>query len=416
MSQGRVVVVGAGVVGAMSALELSRAGYEVTVVDRGEFGSGCSHANCGYVCPSHVLPLGTPEAFRSSLKAMLSKNSPLKIRPRLDAALWGFLIRFARRCNTRDMLAAARAIRPLLTSSRELYPKLLEEERIDCEWQKEGLLFVFKNAPAFAHYAHTDELLTTQFATPATRYAGEALTALEPALKPGLAGGYHYEGDAHLRPDRLMSGLREVLVRRGVEFVGGCELTGFVRSGSSATAVVTSKGEWKADAFVLATGAWTPQVADRLGCRVPIQPGKGYSITMARPGRAPKIPLIFEEDRVAVTPFRSGYRIGSTMEFGGYDTSLNPARIQLLRDGARPYLHEPEGGPITEEWYGFRPMTPDSLPMIGATPAMGNVWLAAGHNMLGLSMAPATGKLVAELISGSTPHIDPAPYSAKRFG
>ena len=109
MSQGRVVVVGAGVVGAMCALELSRAGYEVTVVDRGEFGSGCSHANCGYVCPSHVLPLGTPEAFWSSLRAMLSKNSPLKIKPRLDAARWGFLIRFARRCRRQSANAASRA-------------------------------------------------------------------------------------------------------------------------------------------------------------------------------------------------------------------------------------------------------------------------------------------------------------------
>jgi len=175
-------------------------------------------------------------------------------------------------------------------------------------------------------------------------------------------------------------------------------------------------GDIEADAFVLATGAWTPLVGGQLGCRIPIQPGKGYSITMARPARSPKIPMIFEEDRVAVTPFRSGYRIGSTMEFGGYNTSLNPARIQLLRDRAKPYMHESEGEPITEKWFGFRPMTPDSLPLIGATPAMGNVWLAAGHNMLGLSMAPATGRLIAEMIGGDTPHIDPAPYSAKRFG
>jgi len=416
MSRGRVAVIGAGVVGAMSALHLSRAGYEVTVVDRGTVGGGCSHANCGYVSPSHVLPLATPEAFWSSLRAMLSKNSPLKIVPRLDSALWGFLIRFARRCNTRDMLASAAAIRPLLASSRELYPRLIEEERIDCEWEAKGLLFVFKSEPAFEHYAHIDELLTTRFATPATRYAGEALTALEPALRPGLAGAYHYEGDAHLRPDRLMSGLHEVLLRHRVEIRSGCDLTEFVKVGSTATAIRTSQGDIEADAFVLATGAWTPLVGGQLGCRIPIQPGKGYSITMARPARSPKIPMIFEEDRVAVTPFRSGYRIGSTMEFGGYNTSLNPARIQLLRDRAKPYMHESEGEPITEKWFGFRPMTPDSLPLIGATPAMGNVWLAAGHNMLGLSMAPATGRLIAEMIGGDTPHIDPAPYSAKRFG
>jgi D-amino-acid dehydrogenase len=148
---------------------------------------------------------------------------------------------------------------------------------------------------------------------------------------------------------------------------------------------------------------------------VPIQPGKGYSITMARPARCPTIPLIFDEHRVAVTPMRSGYRLGSTMEFAGYDTSLNRARLNLLREAARHYLHEPLGEPVLEEWYGWRPMTYDGKPIIDRSPALGNVWIAAGHNMLGLSMAPATGRLVAELLDGRPPHIDPAPYSVKRF-
>jgi len=135
---------------------------------------------------------------------------------------------------------------------------------------------------------------------------------------------------------------------------------------------------------------------------------------MPRPGRCPAIPLIFEEHRVAVTPFRDGYRLGSTMEFAGYDTSMNPARLQLLRDGARPYLHESEAQPVLEEWYGWRPMTPDGLPYIDRSPRFDNVWLAAGHNMLGLSMATATGKLIAELLDERSPHIDPGPYALRR--
>ncbi len=126
-------------------------------------------------------------------------------------------------------------------------------------------------------------------------------------------------------------------------------------------------------------------------------------------------PLIFPETRVAVTPFQSGYRIGSTMEFSGYDTTIDPARRQLLRDGAAPYLREPECEPIEERWYGWRPMTWDSLPIIDRSPAMDNVVIAAGHNMLGLSMAPATGKLVAELLGGYEPFLDPRPYRISRF-
>ncbi len=136
---------------------------------------------------------------------------------------------------------------------------------------------------------------------------------------------------------------------------------------------------------------------------------------MPRPARCPKIPLIFPETRVAVTPFQSGYRLGSTMEFAGYDESISPERLQLLKDGATGYLHEPYCEPVQEEWFGWRPMTYDSLPIIDRSPKYDNVIIAAGHNMLGLSMAPATGKLVAELALGAAPHLDPAPYRAGRF-
>ena len=170
-----------------------------------------------------------------------------------------------------------------------------------------------------------------------------------------------------------------------------------------------------ADAFVFATGALTPLLSQHLGCPVPIQPGKGYSITMPRPARCPAVPLIFEEHRVAVTPMQSGYRLGSTMEFAGYDTTLNRRRLDLLKEAARHYLHEPFSAPVEEEWFGWRPMTYDGKPIIDHSPALANVLIAAGHNMLGLSMAPATGRLVAEVLNQEDPHLDLMPYSATRF-
>jgi D-amino-acid dehydrogenase len=286
---------------------------------------------------------------------------------------------------------------------------------MDCEWETRGLLFVLLTRAGLEHYAQTDRLMSDSFGVSARRLDTDALLALEPALKPAVAGGFYYERDAHLRPDRLMASWKRVLEARGVMVREGCAVQGVVREQRWARAVVTAQGEMAADAFVFAAGALTPLLSRYLGCRIPIQPGKGYSITMPRPARCPAIPLIFEEHRVAVTPMKSGYRLGSTMELAGYDSTLNRGRLALLRDGASHYLHEPTCEPVEEEWFGWRPMTYDGKPIIDRSPALANVLIAAGHNMLGLSMAPATGRLVAELLEGRPPHLDPAPYSVRRF-
>ncbi len=415
MTPRHVVVIGAGVIGTACAHYLRQTGVSVTLLDRDTVGNACSRGNCGYVCPSHVLPLAGPGVLAKTIPLLFRRNSPLLVRWRLDPALWSWMWRFAQRCNRRDMLSSAHGIAALLNSSRSLYDQLFATEKLSAEWERRGLLFVFRTPSEFDHYAHADELLRTQFAMPARRYESKDLADLEPALVPGLAGAYHYELDAHLRPDRLLSSWRDLLIARGVQIREQCELTGFDLEGRRIRTVRTSQGNIPADAAIVATGAWTPLLSKHTRCPVPIQPGKGYSITMARPKRCPRIPLIFEEDRVAVTPMQSGYRIGSTMEFAGYDTSLDPRRLDLLRRTAGRYLHEPEAEPVEERWYGWRPMTPDGKPVIGFSPGIDNVLVAAGHGMLGLSMAPATGKLAAEMLMGEPPHLSPAPYSAARF-
>ncbi len=415
MNGRQVIVIGGGVIGAACAYYLAKSGWHVTVVERGEFGMGCSHGNCGLVCPSHVLPLAEPGAAWKALAALFQKNSPFAIKPRFDPGLWSWLWQFARRCNPAAMRAAGRACQALLQSSRKLYAELVAGEPLDCEWQERGLLLVFRSPREMEAYAKTDQLMRIEFGMPAIRYGPEEVARREPALKPGLAGGWFYEHDAHLRPDRLMAGWRRVLASRGVVLREHCEVKGFLRQGNRAQRIVTAGGDIPADVFVVAAGALTPLLAKPLGCRIPIQPGKGYSITMPRPAQCPAGPLIFPETRVAVTPMRTGYRLGSTMEFAGYDAALNRRRLDLLKEGARPYLREPFGEPALEEWCGWRPMTYDGMPIIDRSPALDNVWIAAGHNMLGLSMAPATGRLVAELLTGCRPHLDPAPYSLQRF-
>jgi len=241
------------------------------------------------------------------------------------------------------------------------------------------------------------------------------LTELEPAIKPGFGGAWHYESDCHIRPDKLMNALKSKLIQNGSSIVENFEVDSFIKENGTAVAIGNGTDTIKADHFVVASGAMTPFLNKHLGLRIPIEPGKGYSITMPRPTRMPKIPIIFEDSHVAITPMKSGYRIGSTMEFVGYDTSINLKRLKLLTAAAEKYLHEPHAEPVEEEWFGWRPMTYDGRPIIDRCPIMNNVWMATGHSMLGLSMATGTGKLVSEMISGEETHIDATPFSVSRF-
>ena len=410
----KTLIIGGGIIGGFCAWFLQQAGRKVTIVDRGDFGAGCSHGNCGYVSPSHVFPLTQPGQVKRGLKGLFDRKAALTIRPRLSPSLWMWLLKFATRCNKRDMMSAGRARNAILESSRQLYEAIIEEHQLQVEWKTDGLLFVFRDQKEFDHFAETDSILKRDFGVAATPVDGAELQTLEPALKPGLAGAWHYRNDAHLRPDRMMAELKRLLLESGVEILSDHELTGFRQNHGMATAAQTSQGEIVADEFVVATGPTTPLLNRVLGCRIPIQPGKGYSITMARPSVCPVYPMLLEEVHVGITPFDSGYRIGSTMEFAGYDTQMRPERLAYLRNGAAEYLHEPTTEPVEEEWFGWRPMTWDGLPYIDRTPNMNNVWVAAGHNMLGLSMGTATGKLIAEMMTDQQPHIDPSPYRIGR--
>lgn len=410
----QVVVVGGGVIGAACAHYLSRAGRSVTLIEQRTFGSGCSHGNCGYVCPSHILPLARPGALQDTIKTLFARNSPLLVRWRLDPAMWRWFWQFARKCNRRDMLQAGHAIQALLTSSRTLYDQLVADTLSDIEWETQGLLLVFHSQRGMDRYAATDHLLRREFDMGATRYDSAGLQALEPSLNRDVAGAWHYLTDAHLRPDKLMLAWQRVLTAQGVAIREQCQLRDLLVDGRLVRGVVTSQGEIRADQVVVAAGAWTPLLGRLLGVPIPIQPGKGYSLTMPRPKLCPRHSMIFEEHHVAATPMVSAFRIGSTMEFTGYDAGLTPARLQILRDAAAIYLREPHTEPVVESWAGWRPMTPDGLPMIGRVPAAENLLVAAGHGMLGVSMSPSTGLLVAEIASGKTPHIDPAPYALDR--
>ena len=403
-----VVIIGGGVIGVACAYYLRKAGLEVCLLDKGKVGAGASHANCGLVTPSHALPLTMPGVILKSLKWMAKADSPFYIKPELDLEKLLWLLQFAKRCNEQDMIGAMHGRRALLDSSRKLFTQLFDDEDLPCEWQTVGTLFVFKESKGMHAYEGTNKLLA-EYGLGAKPYTGKELQRLEPALLDTVYGAWHYEMDAHLKPDCLMRAWAERIKEMGVHMVEDCKVQTI-----SGDVVHSTQGEYRGSKIVLATGAWSSPFGKQLGLKLPVQPGKGYSLTMNQPTDPVKMPCLFQEVKMVATPFHSGYRLGGTMEFAGFDTTLNQTRIEAIRKSAAQYMRTPEGDTLTETWFGWRPMTWDGLPIIDQSPIDPNLYFALGHNMLGLSMAPSTGKLIAEILTGMTPHIDPTPYAYRR--
>lgn len=408
------LVIGTGIIGVFTAYYLCGKQWSVTMVEKDCFGQGATHGNCGLVVPNHIFPLNDPGNLLQAFFWMFRPDAPLYIKPRVNPGLIRWLIHFVGRCHKKDIREAAEGRHALLQDAVSAYAAVVEKERLNCDWAVGGSLHAYRSEKKWSAYAAVAERLRP-YGIAAQRLDRQTMLELEPALDSRLAGGWYYKDTATLRPDRLMLEMKRLLSAKGVRIVENCPVNGFVGRGDRAEGVRTKQGTIAADAFVVAAGAWTPMFARSLGSRLPIQPGKGFSLTMKPSRGCPRLPMFFEEKSVVATPWSSGFRLGGTMEFAGYDPSLNRIRLKALSRAAARYLRNFEPDPVQEPWCGFRPMTYDGMPIIGRSPRFRNVMVAAGHNMVGLSMGPGSGKLVAELLNHDAPHIDPMPYRLERF-
>ncbi|MBS0456361.1 MAG: FAD-dependent oxidoreductase [Proteobacteria bacterium] len=409
-----VLVVGGGVIGLACALELARAGRQVRVLEMHGLGSGSSHGNCGTITPSHSEPLAMPGVIAKGLRWALQADAPLYIHPRFDLTLWGWLWRFARRCNDRHARPATQAKAALLQASRTMLEAFVAEHALDCEFETRGLLYAYTDPRQRDADLH-DLRLLREVGVHAEPWDAGRMQVEEPSLRDDIIGGLYFPNDASLRPDRYVAELARLARAAGVELIEDCAVLGFCRERERVVGVDTARGLQRGRDVLLAAGAWSPLLSRQIGFELPIQPGKGYSITFDAQRKPPRHPLVLRERSVCVTAWGSGFRLGSTMEFSGYDASLNRVRLDALVRGAGQYLREPPSGAPREEWYGWRPMTYDDLPILGRAPGCDNLWLATGHGMLGVSMSLATGRLLADLMCGREALLDPAPYSALRF-
>ena len=406
-----VLVLGGGVIGVACAHALAARGRKVTVLDAGEIGSGCSHGNAGLAVPSHSIPMAQPGMIAKGMKWMFHADSPFYIRFRWERALFSWLWRFRAACREDRMRRAIPLLRDLSLESVRLYDSLRD---IPCHYERKGLLLAYRTPGGFEEGCEEAHLLA-EFGLASTPMDGAAARALVPSLRDAVQGAIHFPDDAHFDPALFVRGLAAKAEAAGASFRAKTEVRGFDVSGRRIAAVRTSAGDFVADEIVLATGSWSPGVARDLGLRIPIQPAKGYSLTMSAPAAPPAIPLILAESKIAVTPMGPRLRLAGTLELAGLDLSINERRVDAIRRGAREWLAGLDGLPELEVWRGLRPCTPDGLPILGRPAAYDNLILAVGHAMIGMSLGPVTGKIVAEIASRERPSIDVAPLGPDRF-
>ena len=420
----KVAVIGGGIIGLCVAHFLERRGAEVVLLERGRVGGGCSEGNGGWVCPSISRPLPAPGLTLTSLRWMLRSDSPLYIKPSAMPRLMGWLWAFRRHCNAESYRAGVAALAALNAATDRLY-RGLADEGVRFERAESGTILAYDNESELRQTAALLARLGEERVGPVDVLDREALAEAEPDLGGGLIG-LRVRGDTHVRPETLCAGLTASLQARGVRILAGVEVAGFASEGTRVRAALTTNFEtgaadggnverMDADVFVLAAGAETPALAAHLGQKLPVQAGKGYSITVRNADVRLSQPLHVTPARIGFTPFRGAVRTIGTMEFSGINLRLDRRRIAILERAARRYLPGALDGTERIDWVGMRPVTPDGLPAIGWLPGLPNVCVATGHQMLGVTLAPSTGHALAQLVLEGSSDIELAPFDPARF-
>jgi D-amino-acid dehydrogenase len=415
MTKTDILIIGGGPIGLSAAYYLLKSGRSVTLLDQASIGVGNAAGNAGQIVPSHIVPLAAPGVISSALKWMLdAKNSPFGMKISLDPAYISWLMRFAAACSEANVTRSIPPLKELGLLSARNFAKLIAEEKFDCSYQQTGLLTLYKTEKAF------DEGKTEAETLLKNGLAAKVLDRIsvyeqEPSARPEVIGGIHFSGDASLDPARFLQLLAERLREMGAELCPNTPVTRIESADGKVTRVFTLRDEFEPSQLVLAAGVWSPLVARDLGLDLPIQPARGYSLTMSAPASMPRHALVLGERKVAITPLGDRLRLTGRLEIGEMGRAPNPHWISAIQRAACEYIQIDGNPDIRETWAGLRPTTPDGLPIIGFSPKHSNLILATGHAMLGLTLGPGTGQIVAEIANGEKAAFDIRPMALERF-
>ena len=412
-SSADVAIVGGGIVGVACARELARRGASVVVLERDRIGHGCSFGNAGWLTPSQAFPLANPHLLFKSFRWMLDPDSPLYVQPRVDPGylrwLAGFLLasrraRFER--NTEALVTLCRA-------SVDLWEAVAGRSARDFGFARRGLLAVYETAAGFEAAANAIGLVA-RAGVRAESWTADEVRAREPAIAGPQVGGYFFPDDAHCEPYGAVCALADEAAADGVRFVEGADVFA-IDGAASSRQLITTRGRFRARQVVLAAGSWSEPLGRLLDLRVPILGAKGYSLLLPRTEPHPSRAIYLTERKIAVTPHADALRIAGTLELVRHDFSVNRRRVDVILRSAAGLLRLGDPPVVREVWRGLRPCAPDGMPLIGRARGRSDVWLATGHQMTGLKTAPGTGLLLAQLMSGETPSVDPEPFRADRY-
>jgi D-amino-acid dehydrogenase len=411
----RVIVLGAGVVGTTAAWYLTAAGHEVTVVDRqAEAGLETSFANGGQISVCHAEPWAHPGALPRLLKWIGHESSPLLWRMRADPAQWAWGLRFVRECTPSRTRANIIAILKLALHSRDCLQALRKELQLQYDHLERGILHVYTDEKEFAHAIPQAALMREYGCDRIIKTTDECL-AIEPALRHSnikLVGGTYTADDESGDAKKFTQALAQKCIEHGAVYRYGTAVSGLEVEGGRISGVRLANGEvLQADRYVVAMGSYTPLLLRPVGVNLPIYPGKGYSATLnlREDAIAPFVSITDDGHKLVFSRFGQRLRIAGTAEFAGYNTELNPIRCEAIVKRTMALFPQAKSDEPPEFWAGLRPATPGNVPYVGGS-RYDNLFVDSGHGTLGWTMSCGSGQLLADLVSGTAPEIDPTPY------
>lgn len=411
-----ITIIGGGIIGLNCAYYLQKEGYAVTVIERGDITNGCSFGNMGYFSPSHFIPLASPGIIAEGLRYMLRSNSSFYIKPRLSLPLMQWAYHFWKNSNASTVAKHAPHLNNILQLSRHLINDIRDEIGNSFLMEEKGCLLMCREEKTLDHEFHLADD-AEKLGLKVERLNKEQVQVLEPDVELNVSGAVLFRDDCHINPEKFMVALKNYLGNKGVQFQLNTTVTCFEKKNDKISAVVTNKGKFECEELVIATGSWLPAVAKMMGVKLLLQPGKGYSYTYDHVEKNIRYPAILIEGRCAMTPWGQQLRIGGTMEISGINETILPKRMKGIYDSVKDFYPglKIDLPPADKIWHGLRPVTPDGLPYIGRLKNFKNVVIAGGHAMMGVSLAPGTGKLVTEIIGRKNTTIDMSAFRVERF-
>jgi D-amino-acid dehydrogenase len=409
-----IVIIGGGIIGLCSAYYLNANGHNVTVVDKSDMNSGTSYINAGYLSPSHLIPLASPDSLKNGLKWMFDSKSPLYIKPRISISLLKWMYAFAKSSNNYHVKKSIPLIKDITVLSQRLYDEIKQKPDFNFHYDKKGLLMLCKTQKYVDSESKLVNIAISQGLN-AKMITKSEIKKIEPNIEIDAIGGAYFECDFHTTPNEFMLDMKRYLLANGVEIIKNTEITDLTIKNGSIKNLITLEKKIFADEFILCAGSWSNILSKKLNLNLLLQAGKGYSINILNKTNI-TTPAILSEAKVAVTPMNGFTRIAGTMEIAGINKRINKLRVDSIVELSKNYYPDLiiNENDINKVASGLRPVSPDGLPYIGRSAICNNLIIATGHAMMGWSMATATGLITSEILEGKKTSLNIESYSPDR--